>query len=254
MSHKNSALPTTTIGNIKIAAISMAMLVEQMSQDCFSARNKTSHIAKTVFDANGQGLSLYASDKDFANDLDQGDIIHADGGFIVTLSKFKKGPKIPERSATTDLIWVAARRAQKENLSFFLLGGEPGLAERASNELVKKFPRLKIAGFHHGYFGAGDEIDIVKKINASNADIVWVGLGKPLEQKFCNKHKSILKAGWLVTCGGCFNFITGDYVRAPLWMQKNGLEWLHRLASRPRALFVRYLITTPHSLFLALTR
>ncbi len=249
-----SDLPTTTIGGVKIVAASMATLVEKMSQDCFRARKSPSPIAKTVFDANGQGLSLYASDKEFARDLDQGDIIHADGGFIVTMSRFKPGPPIPERSATTDLIWAAARRAEQEGLSFFLLGGEPGLAQRAANELTKKFPGLKIAGTHHGYFGAKDEAGMIEKINTTRPDIVWVGLGKPLEQKFCTTHKSQINAGWLVTCGGCFHFITGDYVRAPAWMQNSGLEWLHRLASRPRALFMRYLITTPHSLYLALTR
>lgn len=247
-------LPTTTIGGIKIVAASMATLTEKMSVDCFGKRNDPSRIAQTVFDANGQGLSLYASDKEFARDLDQGDIIHADGGFIVTLSRFKRGPAIPERSATTDLIWAAARRAEQEGLSFFLLGGEPGLAQWAANELTKKFPGLKIAGTHHGYFKPEDEASVIEKVNATRPDIVWVGLGKPFEQKFCNAHKSRLNAGWLITCGGCFHFITGDYVRAPVWMQNNGLEWLHRLASRPRALFMRYLITTPHSLYLALTR
>lgn len=247
-------MPTTTIGGVKIVAASMQTLANHMSHDCLSARAEKDFVPRTVFDANGQGVSLRATDKAFRKNLDQGDIIHADGGFLVTLSRFKKGATIPERSATTDFIWTAAERADKEGLSFFLLGGEHGLAERARDRLLQKFPNLIIAGCHHGFFNETQESQIIQLINNSKADIVWLGLGKPREQQFAIKHKSSLKVGWLVTCGGCFNFITGDYARAPLWMQKSGMEWLHRLASRPRALFMRYLITTPHSLFLAITK
>ena len=59
-----------------------------------------------------------------------------------------------------------------------------------------------------------------------------------------------IKAGWLITCGGCFNFITGHYRRAPKWMQDANLEWLHRLATNPKKLFWRYLITTPHAMLI----
>ncbi len=247
-------MPTITIGGVKIVAASMDTLANHMSHDCFRARTNKDFASRTIFDANGQGVSLRATDKEFRDNLDQGDIIHADGGFLVALSRFKKGPTIPERSATTDFIWAAAERAEQEGLSFFLLGGELGLAERARDALLQKFPNLIIAGCHHGFFDQTQEHEIVQRINSSKADIVWLGLGKPREQQFAIAHKHAFEAGWLVTCGGCFNFITGDYARAPLWMQKSGLEWLHRLASRPRALFMRYLITTPHSLFLALTK
>ena len=251
---KRNNMDIVEIGGVKIVAADMEELADQMSADCLSARGQTSGCAKTVFDANGQGLSLRATNAKFRKNLDQGDIIHADGGFLVTVSRFKEGPTIPERSATTDFIWVAAERAQRDGLSFFLLGGEPGLAERARDRLLEVFPDLNIVGCRHGFFAPGEEVDVVGMINAAKPDIVWVGLGKPREQEFAIANKSKLNAGWLVTCGGCFNFITGDYARAPLWMQKSGFEWLHRLASRPRALFMRYLITTPHSLFLALLK
>jgi len=63
-----------------------------------------------------------------------------------------------------------------------------------------------------------------------------------------NRHR--IKAGWIVTCGGLFNYITGDYPRAPMWMQKSGLEWLHRMATRPKELAWRYITTNPHALWL----
>ena len=65
-------------------------------------------------------------------------------------------------------------------------------------------------------------------------DVIWVGLSVPLEYEFAVRNRGRLKAGWLVTCGGCFNFITGAYKRAPRWMQAIGLEWLHRLCREPK--------------------
>ncbi len=249
-----SRLPVTHIAGLPIAATSIAALADEMARDCAIAKNIPGTAPRTVFDANGQGLSLYARDPNYRAAMDRADIIHADGGFLVFLSRFKKGETIPERSATTDFIWQAAARAEKDGLSFFLLGGEPGLAHRAAAALKKVHPGLCIAGTHHGFFSPSQVPDLIRQINDAHPDIIWVGLGKPHEQQFCIQHRNDLQAAWLITCGGCFNFVTGDYKRAPLWMQKTGLEWVHRLLTRPRQMLLRYLITTPHSLFLALTR
>ena len=79
-----------------------------------------------------------------------------------------------------------------------------------------------------------------------------MGAGQLGEESLRSKHR--LKAGWVVTAGGCFNYVTGDYARAPQWMQRYGLEWLHRLCHEPRRLFWRYAVTNPHALWLLLTR
>ena len=84
--------------------------------------------------------------------------------------------------------------------------------------------------------------------------VLRYGLSVPLEYAFAARNKSRLKAGWLVTCGGCYNFITGAYRRAPQWMQAAGLEWLFRLIREPKRLFWRYAVTNPLAIFLLLTR
>jgi len=76
----------------------------------------------------------------------------------------------------------------------------------------------------------------------------------PLEYEFAVRNRNRLGAGWLVTCGGCFNFLSGDHRRAPRWMQRVGLEWLHRLCQEPKRLFWRYAVTNPLAAFLLLTR
>ena len=128
------------------------------------------------------------------------------------------------------------------------------MTDRCAQVLQADYAGLQIVGQHSGYFAESEERAICDEINASGADVVWVGLGKPREQQFCVRNRHRLTAGWMVTCGGCFGFVTGQYPRAPGWMQRAGFEWLHRLATNPRRLFWRYLTTNPHALFLIAMR
>jgi exopolysaccharide biosynthesis WecB/TagA/CpsF family protein len=208
---------------------------------------------RLVFDANAHALSLRAQDPRFRTAVDAADVIHADGGFLVTLSRFVGRSRIKERSATTDLIHDMARAAQLHGLSFYLLGGSEEINERAAAELQRLYPALRLAGRHHGYFSQDESEQVVVSINAAKPDIIWVGLGKPVEQTFCASWGRTLTGTWAVTCGGCFHFITGDYRRAPPWMQRANLEWLHRLTSEPRRLFWRYATTSPHAIWIVLS-
>jgi N-acetylglucosaminyldiphosphoundecaprenol N-acetyl-beta-D-mannosaminyltransferase len=246
---------TVHIGGFSIATASRDALARAMVSDCLAARNAAfGERARVIVDANGHALSLRQTDAAYRAAVDQADVVHADGGFLVTVSRLRTNTPIAERSATTDLIHDCARDAVKHGLSFYLLGGSESINAECAARLAVAHPGLKIAGRRHGFFAPEEEDEVVDSINASSADIVWIGLGKPKEQIFAVQHRSRLRAGWLVTCGGCFNYIAGSYRRAPEWMQRNNLEWLHRMASEPKALFWRYLLTTPHALLLALSR
>jgi exopolysaccharide biosynthesis WecB/TagA/CpsF family protein len=109
-------------------------------------------------------------------------------------------------------------------------------------------------GRRHGYFSRDEEEEICDEINLTQPDVIWVGLSVPREYEFSVRNKARLRAGWLVTCGGCYSFITGAHRRAPHWMQAAGLEWLFRLIQEPRRLFWRYAVTNPLAVFLLLTR
>jgi exopolysaccharide biosynthesis WecB/TagA/CpsF family protein len=207
---------------------------------------------RIVMDVNGHALSLARTSSIYRNLVKQADVIHADGGFIVTLSQLFAGPAIPERSATTDMIHDFASAFEKTGESFYLFGATEDVNAQCADELRRQYPALKIAGRRNGFFSANDLESIAADINASGADVVWVGLGKPFEQEIALKLKQSLNAAWIITCGGCFNYVTGHYPRAPLWMQNNSLEWLHRLATNPRQLWWRYLVTNPHALWIAL--
>ena len=185
--------------------------------------------------------------------LDRADIIHADGGFIVTASRWLAGARIAERSATTDLIHDFAEAAAANGLSFYLFGGTEEVNARCAEGLLALHPGLRIAGRRNGYFEARQAHAIIDGINQASPDLLWIGLGKPREQIFAAENAERLRAGWVITCGGCFDYIAGNYRRAPLWMQRANLEWLFRAFSEKR-LFWRYLVTSPHAIWLTLTR
>lgn len=243
-------LPTVRFGDFNINCMSRRDLVNTALLDCMQAAPAQPRL---VFDANGQALSLARTNAKYRSDIQQADIIHADGGFLVTLSHMLGLPRIPERSATTDMLHDFAAAFRETPYGFYLLGGEERINHQCCEILEARYPGLKISGRRNGFFQPDDEESIVNTINESGADILWVGLGKPKEQDFCVRWRYKLKPKWIITCGGCFNYVTGDYDRAPEWMQRLNLEWLHRMATNPRKLFWRYALTNPHALWIALT-
>jgi exopolysaccharide biosynthesis WecB/TagA/CpsF family protein len=242
-----------TVGGVKTDCLSRQQMGRLMIGDCLAARGGK-RAPKLVFAANGHAVAMAGTDPAFRRTFQGADIVHADGAPIVFASKLLTRAPIPERSATTDFLHDAAGMAEAHGLKFFLLGATEEVNAACAATLNMSYPKLEIAGRRHGYFSRRDEEVICDQINASGADVLWVGLGVPLEYEFCLRHRERLKLGWVVTCGGCFNFTVGAYKRAPAWMQRSGLEWLHRLWREPRRLFWRYAITIPLAVFLLLTR
>ncbi|MBO9099414.1 MULTISPECIES: WecB/TagA/CpsF family glycosyltransferase [unclassified Rhizobium] len=230
-----AGIPTSTLGRPSLAHMVFAEPSERDGP----------RIPRLLFDINGHAIALYYSDRNYRAALDKADVVHADGQSIVFASRLLCSLPIEERTATTDIIHDFAAEAVRTNRSFFLLGSDEETNAGCAAKLQELYPRLKVAGRRNGYFGPQDEDAIFDTIEASGADIVWVGLGKPLEQIFAARARARLTCSWIITCGGCFNFITDEYKRAPKWVQNFGLEWLHRLIKRPHKLFWRYVVTNP---------
>jgi N-acetylglucosaminyldiphosphoundecaprenol N-acetyl-beta-D-mannosaminyltransferase len=241
------------VGGLATACVSRSQLGTLMVGDCLAARGGR-RAPRLIFASNGHAIALAALDRDFRRQLGRADMIHADGSPVVFASKLLAPTPVPERSATTDFLFDAAASAERSGLKFFLLGSTEAINARCAEALRRRHPGLEIVGRRNGYFARDEEGAVCDEISRSGADVVWVGLGVPLEYEFCLRNKARLKAGWIVTCGGCFNFAAGDYVRAPRWMQNAGLEWLHRLMREPRRLFWRYLVTNPIAVAMLLLR
>lgn len=238
-------METVRLGGVEIVTASRSQLVEAFLSD----HDRGTTRPRLVFDANGQALSLAAQDSAYHAALGGADIVHADGGFLVTLSRLAKA-RIAERSATTDLIHDLARACSRKGLSFYLLGGTEDVNARCVARLKQIYPELIIAGRHHGFFNSIEPV--IADVEAAAPAILWLGLGKPREQILALELSDRLSATWIVTCGGCFDFVAGDASRAPRWMQRANLEWLYRLARDPKRLFWRYFTTSPHALWLIL--
>lgn len=245
--------PRVTVGGLRTDCVSRRQLAQLMVGDCLAARGGR-RAPRAVLSTNGNIIATAALDPKFRELFTTADLVHADGAPVVMASKLFTGTPVPERSATTDFLFDAAEAAAEAGLKFFLLGSTEEINRRAAEAVKKAYPNVEIVGRRNGYFSAEDEAAICEEINASGADVLWVGMGVPRETEFSLNNRSRLKVGWIVTCGGCFNFAAGDYARAPRWMQKSGLEWLHRLMTRPRQLFWRYLITNPVAIAMLLFR
>ena len=241
--------PSVMVGGVPVSTLSLDALISKMVREA-PLRRMQQQPALLVFDCNGQGLSMNATDAAFRSDLSQADLIHADGQIIVMASRWFSRTPIADRSSTTDMFIDSLPRAAEQGVRYYLLGGEEDVNAECARRITAATPGLQLAGRRNGFWKAEEEAALIEEINAAQPDVLWVGTGKPREQAFCVRNRDRIKAGWIVTCGGLYNYVTGDYPRAPQWMQKSGFEWLHRMATRPRQLAWRYITTNPHALWL----
>ncbi|MBC7257708.1 MAG: WecB/TagA/CpsF family glycosyltransferase [Chloroflexi bacterium] len=159
------------------------------------------------------------------------------------------GHRTPRRIVFADWIWDLADMAAREGFSFFLLGSRPGVADKAAARLRERFPNLRIAGTHHGYFdktpGSAENEAVIQQINAARPNILFVGFGMPLQERWLADNWERLDVNVAFTCGALFDYVSGELRRAPKWMNDHGLEWLGRLIIEPRRLWRRYVIGNP---------
>jgi exopolysaccharide biosynthesis WecB/TagA/CpsF family protein len=246
-------VPLTWLGGLPIAVIDRPRSAEFMINAALARRGSGGR-ALYITSANGQVLSMCASNKAVHALFAAADLIHADGAPLVFASRVTSEYALPERVATTDLFHDVAKRAEDAGASFYLLGATEKVIRRSVERVSERYPRLKIAGYRDGYFSADEEDNVVERINAAKPDILWIGMGVPAEQRFCVRNATRLsEVGVIKTSGGLFDFVSGANPRAPGWMQSIGLEWAYRVAREPRRLAYRYLTTNPHALYLLLT-
>ncbi|MBN2656315.1 MAG: WecB/TagA/CpsF family glycosyltransferase [Spirochaetales bacterium] len=185
------------------------------------------------------------NDRDFQEIYRNASLVLADGQPLIWASRFL-GTPIVEKISGSDLLPALCRHAASKGYSVFFLGGRPGAADKAAEKLSQSIKDLKIAGTYCPDFGfekdPEENCKIVSLLRDSNADILFVGLGAPKQEKwiynFHNDYGIPLSAG----IGVSFEFIAGMVKRAPLWMQRSGLEWFWRVMMEPGRLWKRYFI------------
>jgi N-acetylglucosaminyldiphosphoundecaprenol N-acetyl-beta-D-mannosaminyltransferase len=154
-----------------------------------------------------------------------------------------------------DLMLALSDRSVIPGYRHFYYGGAPGVVETLAVRMQQRFPGLRVVGTYSPPFRPltpAEDDQIVARINASGADIVWVGISTPKQERWMAEHLGRLRSRVMIGVGAAFDFHAGVKEQAPYWMQRSGLEWLYRLRQEPRRLWRRYLINNPYFLCLML--
>ena len=169
-------------------------------------------------------------DESFRAILNGASLVLADGAGVVLGAKILKTP-LKEKVAGIDFAANLLGMLEETGGRLYLLGGKPGIAEQAAENMKKTHPKLCICGTADGYFK--DEAPVIARINEARADVVFVCLGAPKQERFMHDHRAELNVRLMIGLGGSLDGFAGTVRRAPKWMIRLQLEWLYRLLREP---------------------
>lgn len=224
---------------VRIAAVQIPHVVAHI-ESCILQRASCRYIAVTDM----HSLMEAQHRVGFKAILNSASLAVPDGFPLVWLGR-RKGFPLRRRVYGPELMESFCRATAAQGYRHFFYGGAPGVAEALGARLAARFPGLQVAGCFCPPFRPQtpqEDAATVAIINASRADVVWVGLGAPKQERWMFEHHSALNVPVLIGVGAAFDFHTGKVAQAPPWMRDHGLEWLFRLSCEPRRLWRRYLI------------
>jgi N-acetylglucosaminyldiphosphoundecaprenol N-acetyl-beta-D-mannosaminyltransferase len=231
--------PVVDLSGVELHAVTEAGCIQYIMDELAAGRGGV------VVTPNLDHLRRCRSDMAFGALVAEADLKVADGMPLVWASRLQ-GTPLPERVAGSDLISSLSAAAAEWGRSIFFLGGDEGTAETAAKILKLRHPELKVVGTYYPPFGFDKKDDEITKIESAIAqaapDIVYVALGSPKQELLIERIRRVRPAAWWLGVGNSFSFLAGNVRRAPVWMQKRGLEWIHRLAQEPKKLFKRYIV------------
>jgi len=172
-------------------------------------------------------------DPELAGIVDRADLVTPDGAGILWASRKLRTP-ITHKVSGVDLVAQMVRLSAEKGYRIFFFGAGPGVAQEAADNLLKRYPGAHIVGTRDGYFQPDQEAEIVAQIKAAKPDMLFVAMGIPKQEKWITRYKDEIGVPVSAGIGGSFDVYSGRVKRAPMFMQRNGLEWLHRLAANPK--------------------
>jgi N-acetylglucosaminyldiphosphoundecaprenol N-acetyl-beta-D-mannosaminyltransferase len=221
-----AARPRISILGIGVDAVSIAEAVDTLARFAASGRF---HHAVTV---NPEFIMAARADAAFAAVLNGADLAVPDGVGLLWAAR-RQGTPLPERVAGVDVVERLAEEAARRGLRLFLLGAQPGVAAEAGAVLSRRYPGLNIVGAFAGSPALAEESAIVERVQAAQPHVLFVAYGAPQQDVWIARNRRRLPVGLALGVGGAFDFISGRAQRAPQWMRRWGLEWLHRLLRQP---------------------
>lgn len=225
----NKLKPQTKILTLNINNITMDKLIEELMNEL---KTDTKNL---IFTPNSEMVVRAYENPEFSSILNSADYLVPDGAGLLLAARIF-GEPLQERIAGYDLMRSLLEKISDKDYSVYFLGGKPGIIDLAVKNVREELPELNMAGFHHGYLDRVNKKEIINEINRIQPDLLFVGMGVPLQEEFFDTNFDNLNIKLGLAVGGSFDVLAGQTERAPLWMQKMYLEWFYRLLQEPKRL------------------
>lgn len=243
---KGLAIPRSfKLFGVRISNVSMQDAIEQIMSDL--ARPAGAKLKRVAF-VNADCVNKYVTDKRYFSALTQSDYVYADGIGVRIAARWHNA-RLLDNVNGTDMFPQLCKQLSKQSKKVFLYGGSHDVVSRVAQKLQDEFPLLEVVGALDGFSLMNDAPAVCDQINASNADIVFVAKGAPLQERWLQDNAHQIHAKVAVGVGGLFDFYSGHVTRAPILLRELSLEWVWRLMMQPKDKAKRYLLGNP--LFLA---
>ena len=241
---KRRELPVRHLFGVPIHALRMDQAIEIVDETITSGRQLLIGVVNAAKMVNMRHDAL------LRDSVLHADLILADGMGVVWASRLLRRC-LPERVPGIDLMLHMLHLSERRGYGVFCLGATADVLEKSIAEMRRRYPKLNVAGYHHGYFTEQDEQGIAEQIKASGADILLVAMTSPKKERFLARWSQEIDVPICHGVGGSFDVLAGKVKRAPESWQKLGLEWLYRVLQEPRRMWRRYLVT--NALFCMMT-
>lgn len=220
-------MPAVSLFGVRVHAVSMGEALQHI------LRFVREGVPRQVVTADSSMVVMAQKDDHLRHIMNQADLVTPDSIGILWACR-RHGIHMPERVSGVDIVMRLAQVSAQTGLRLYFLGAQPGVAEQAAQRLQERFPGVQIAGCHHGYFSHEEEGEIVEHIREAAPDVLCVALGIPKQEKWIDRYRNVLQVPVGIGVGGTFDVLSGRVRRAPLWMQRMGMEWLWRVGHNPR--------------------
>ena len=203
---------------------------------------------RSVYFVNAHTLNLAAADPTYRDVLNAADYVFGDGTGVRWAARLQ-GLRVRDNLVGTDLTPQLLAATSGRGYRCFLLGGEESLVQQAARVAAQTYPGWQVAGCHSGYLrDPGLTAGVIRQINQARPDVLLVGMGNPVQERWIHEHREQLEVPLCLGVGGLFHYWAGDLRRAPVWLRRLGAEWLGILFQQPHKAR-RYLLGNP--LFIA---
>lgn len=190
-------------------------------------------VPRHVVTADSSMVVMAQRDSHLRDIVNQADLVTPDSIGILWACR-RRGIAMPERVSGVEIVARLAQISAQNGLRLYFLGAQPGVAEEAVQRLQERHPGVQIVGYHHGYFPAEAEPEVVEHIRSVHPDVLCVAMGIPKQEMWIQRNRHLLDVPVSIGVGGTLDVLSGRVRRAPLWMQRMGMEWLWRVGHNPR--------------------